>query len=54
MCKFCPIEVQLVFLATVEKVNFACHLYIHFTLPDLWVCALWILLCNIFLLVVTS
>lgn len=56
MCKFCPIEVQLAFLATekVEKVNFACHLYIYFTLPDLWVCALWILLCNIFLLVVTS
>lgn len=54
MCKFCPVEVQLAFLAAVEKVTFACHWHLHFTLPDLHVFAFWILLCNIFLLVIIS
>lgn len=35
MCKFCPTEVQLTYLATVEKVSFASHLNICFILPDL-------------------
>lgn len=44
-------EIQLAFLATVEKVSSACHLCIHFTLRDWWVCAVRILLHGIFLLV---